>query len=459
MQTALAAERAVEILGVRVTSGSPEVIVDTIDRSIAARTPLRVAFLNANLANVASTDRETRDALSSFLVLNDGAGVNLARKVLHGEGFAHNLNGTDFVPRLLDETSHELRLYLLGSQPPVLNKACRVIRDRWPRHTIVGATDGYRPKEEQQSVAASIRSAQPDVVLVAMGNPVQEKWIADYVPDTCPCGVGVGAWFDFVTDTQRRAPDWMRKLGLEWLFRLTLEPRRLWRRYIIGNVAFVARVIRQRSLRFGDRKKERITSYPNSIIKRSIDLAGSATLLVLLSPILVGIALAVRVSSPGPVLYRQVRNGRHQKPFEILKFRTMHYNSAEDASCVAQATRLDERVTQVGRFLRRTSLDELPQFYNVLRGDMSLVGPRPHALSHDDAFARKVSAYSKRFRVKPGISGLAQVNGARGPTPDSASVERRLKYDLTYVRSASASVDMAIIARTVAEVLDSKSAY
>ena len=136
--SAVACDDRIDILGIAVTSGDPTAIINELDHGIAERRPTRVAFLNTNLATVASTDPDTRQALSSFIVLNDGAGVSLARKVLHGKGFAHNLNGTDFIPLFLDMTTHDLRIYLLGSAPDVLSQATRVIGERWPRHSVVG---------------------------------------------------------------------------------------------------------------------------------------------------------------------------------------------------------------------------------------------------------------------------------------------------------------------------------
>lgn len=458
--SAAACDETVDILGIAVTSGDPNAIINELDQNIAERRPTRVAFLNTNLATVASADPTTKQALSSFMVLNDGAGVSLARKVLHGKGFAHNLNGTDFVPLFLDMTSHDLRIYLLGSAPDVLSQAIHVIGDRWPRHRVVGAKDGYWPRTQDNEITSTVAASKPDIVLVAMGNPLQEQWIAENIPQVCPCAVGVGAWFDFVTGKFRRAPRWMRAARMEWAYRLALEPRRLWRRYLVGNTAFLAHVFteRQRRQRLQVHALRGIR-YANSMFKRSLDVTISAAALLLLSPVLGGIAICVRTSSPGPVIYRQLRSGRYSRPFEILKFRTMFEETTHIEANIRQVTRSDPRVTPIGRLLRRTSLDELPQLFNVLKGDMSLVGPRPHAVTHDAAFAQILPEYPKRFAVKPGISGLAQVNGSRGETADAAAIARRLKYDLAYVRTASPAVDVAILARTVVEVVGSRTAY
>ncbi|WP_367196937.1 undecaprenyl-phosphate glucose phosphotransferase [Amorphus sp. 3PC139-8] len=181
----------------------------------------------------------------------------------------------------------------------------------------------------------------------------------------------------------------------------------------------------------------------------------SALLLVLLSPIIAAIALAVRLDSPGPALFRQPRAGFNGETFMIFKFRSMRSDMA-DTLGEQQTARDDPRVTRVGRFLRRTSLDELPQFYNVLKGDMSLVGPRPHAIGtlvDDTPFERSVQNYMQRYRVKPGVTGWAQVNGWRGEADSTEKLQMRVRYDLEYVDNWSISFDLYILAITPFVVL------
>jgi lipopolysaccharide/colanic/teichoic acid biosynthesis glycosyltransferase len=158
-------------------------------------------------------------------------------------------------------------------------------------------------------------------------------------------------------------------------------------------------------------------------------------------------ALAIKLDSKGPALFRQLRFGFNQKPFWIIKFRTMvvHDSGGE----VPQAQRDDPRLTAVGRHLRRWNLDELPQLINVLRGDMSLVGPRPHAVPHNLDFERRIVLYARRHNVKPGLTGWAQVNGFRGPTDTEQKLHGRLEHDLYYIDNWSIGFDLAIIARTV----------
>lgn len=181
--------------------------------------------------------------------------------------------------------------------------------------------------------------------------------------------------------------------------------------------------------------------------KRGFDLVAASALLLLLLPLLLVIALLIRLDSPGPVLFRQRRYGFNQQAFRIFKFRTM--TTADDGNVIVQAQRNDPRITRIGQVLRRYNLDELPQLLNVLAGQMSLVGPRPHALAHDREFQRKIALYARRHNVKPGITGWAQVNGLRGVTDTDEKMARRITYDHWYIDNWSFWLDIAILFRTV----------
>jgi polysaccharide biosynthesis protein PslA len=182
------------------------------------------------------------------------------------------------------------------------------------------------------------------------------------------------------------------------------------------------------------------------LLKRAFDLTVSAIALVSLSPLLVAIAVAIKLDSRGPVFFRQKRYGFNQQPFGVYKFRSMR---AEPNAAFRQATRNDSRITRVGAFLRRTNLDELPQLINVLRGEMSLVGPRPHALAHDRSFERRIALYARRHNVRPGITGWAQVNGFRGETLTDLDMERRVACDLHYIDNWSIWFDIQIMIQTI----------
>jgi putative colanic acid biosynthesis UDP-glucose lipid carrier transferase len=192
-------------------------------------------------------------------------------------------------------------------------------------------------------------------------------------------------------------------------------------------------------------------------VKAVEDYILASILLILVMPLLVVVALLIKLDSPGPVLFRQRRRGLNHQVFEVLKFRTMHV--LEDGDHIRQAVRNDPRVTRIGGLLRWLSIDELPQLVNVLRGDMSLVGPRPHALAHDHEFEETVERYANRHQVKPGLTGLAQISGCRGATETRDKIVRRLTLDLEYVNTWSLWLDFRILARTVAMVLTGRDAY
>ncbi|AJC03815.1 undecaprenyl-phosphate glucose phosphotransferase [Klebsiella pneumoniae] len=195
----------------------------------------------------------------------------------------------------------------------------------------------------------------------------------------------------------------------------------------------------------------------NMVFKRLEDIIVSSLILILISPILLVIATAVKTTSKGPVIFRQVRYGMDGKPIKVWKFRSMTVMENDDK--VIQATKNDIRVTKVGKFLRSTSLDELPQFFNVLFGQMSVVGPRPHAVSHNEQYRSLIQGYMLRHKVKPGITGLAQINGWRGETDTLEKMEKRIEYDLLYIRGWSIWLDLKIIFLTVFKGFINKSAY
>ena len=197
------------------------------------------------------------------------------------------------------------------------------------------------------------------------------------------------------------------------------------------------------------------------LTKRVIDLAIGSVALVLVAPVMAAAALAIRLEGPGPILFRQPRSGFNERTFEVLKFRTMRVDAADAAARVVR--RDDERITRVGRILRRSSIDELPQLLNVLRGELSLVGPRPHAVgavsASQEAFEQLVEGYSARHRLPPGITGLAQVSGYRGTIEDPAQLRARVAHDLAYIENWSLWLDLKILARTPFCLLDGTHAY
>ncbi|MFV8782793.1 undecaprenyl-phosphate glucose phosphotransferase [Microbulbifer sp. SA54] len=224
---------------------------------------------------------------------------------------------------------------------------------------------------------------------------------------------------------------------------------------------FVAKMLHARWHQVGSSSLLSVFDTPiqgfDSWLKRVEDLVIASTILILISPLMVLIALAVKFTSAGPVIFKQRRYGLDGRTIYVWKFRTM--KTMDDGDRVVQATPDDKRITPLGRFLRRTSLDELPQFFNVLQGSMSIVGPRPHAVAHNEEYRRLVSGYMLRHKVKPGITGLAQINGFRGETDTLDKMSRRVEQDLEYIRRWSILLDLRIVFLTIFKGFFNKNAY
>lgn len=210
------------------------------------------AFLNANNANLAMRDSAFFDVLKHSIVLPDGVGVDIASVAFHGRRFPANLNGTDFVPALLTYITAPKRVGLVGARPDVLAQVTKAFSRHAPWHSFIPIEDGFFDRSRSVDVGERIAAARPDILLVAMGSPEQEMWVAQNIGrEHGQLVISVGALFDFVSQTVPRAPLWMRQSRIEWLFRLWVEPSRLWRRYILGNPVFLFHVLRHRLRRRG----------------------------------------------------------------------------------------------------------------------------------------------------------------------------------------------------------------
>ena len=223
----------------------------------------------------------------------------------------------------------------------------------------------------------------------------------------------------------------------------------------------VSELFKLSSYRIGDTVTIALQQGPRTLsqrfVKRVLDIVFALAGLIAFLPLFLIVAIAIKLDSPGPVLFRQNRRGFNGRSFQIFKFRTMSVQ--EDGEQVVAAQLNDNRVTRVGKWLRRTSIDELPQLLNVLQGSMSIVGPRPHALAHDNKFEKLLDNYAYRHHVKPGLTGWAQVNGYRGEMRTIADIEERVKYDLWYIDNWALSTDFKIIFMTVTELMNGRNAY
>jgi alpha-1,3-mannosyltransferase len=233
------------IQGVNIDARNAEEVIEHLDNLILNKTQQAVAFANAHTINQANSSADFKPLLRDFLILNDGVGVEIASKLKFGKGFENNLNGTDFLPKYLAESQHKLRIYLLGSTSEIVNITMDAWGELYPQHEWLGCHHGFIEDHKLSGVLVDIKSLQPTVLIVAMGNPKQEFWISKNMAETnTTLSFGVGALFDFTAGEVKRAPDWLQKIKLEWLYRFLQEPNRLWKRYIIGNFIFMFRALK-----------------------------------------------------------------------------------------------------------------------------------------------------------------------------------------------------------------------
>ena len=234
-----------DILGISVAVMSMEQALVLLDQRVADAEFMPLAFLNANNANIAQENAVLKRAFGRFLVVADGVGVDIASLALHGKMFPANLNGTDLVPRLLRGIQRPLKVALIGARRDIADTARDAFQTMCPQHAVSVISDGYFTAADEPGILRRLEAERPDVLLVAMGVPRQEMWIAQKIgPSHCTLPIAVGALFDIFTGAVPRAPKWMLALRVEWLYRLWREPKRLWRRYIIGNPVFLASVVK-----------------------------------------------------------------------------------------------------------------------------------------------------------------------------------------------------------------------
>jgi len=419
-----------------------------------------LAFLNAHCVNVAARDTAYRDSLRhADALFPDGSGLALASRLARGRPIA-NLNGTDLVPLLCERlvrSGHSV--FLLGARPGIAMRAAHTLRRRYPGLRIAGIGDGYFSAEDEDAVIDGVNASGADVVIVAMGVPRQELWV-DRVRSRLDAKLvmGVGGCFDFLSGRIPRAPALLRMTGMEWTYRLYQEPARMWRRYLLGNPEFVLRACAAAA---AIRLRPTLRRLDDAA-KRAIDLAASGLALAILSPVVLGVMAAIRLESPGSPIFTQIRVGENGKMFKMYKFRSMYRDAEQRLADIAKLNhhgadgvtfkmKDDPRITRVGRLLRRSSMDELPQLLNILKGDMSLVGPRPPLPSE---VMRYSEAERARLAGKPGLTCLWQISG-RANLP----FERQVALDVDYLRRRSLLLDLSILLRTIGAVVTARGAY
>jgi putative colanic acid biosynthesis UDP-glucose lipid carrier transferase len=345
--------------------------------------------------------------------------------------------------------------------PAALFAAHRVVPRVLPR---LLAAEGLQKK----AVVAGANELGRRLTASLQADPMQGVRVAGYFDDRAPSRIA-----EKVMGSLSALPDYVRTHNIESIYialPMASQPRILKLLeelrdttasiYFVPDI-FVFDLIQARLDTIGGLPVVAVCETPfygfNGLIKRASDFVIAALALACLAPMMLAIAIGVKLSSPGPVLFRQRRYGVDGRKIVVYKFRTM--TVAEDGDVVRQATRNDSRVTRFGAFLRRTSLDELPQFINVLQGRMSVVGPRPHAVAHNELYRKLIRGYMIRHKVRPGITGLAQVNGYRGETDTVEKMKARIEYDLAYLRSWSLLLDLQILLKTAVVVLRKQNAY
>jgi len=236
----------ITILGIPIVRATEDAALAEIGRLAEEAAPSMLVYVNAHTLELSARDAALRHLLQqdAAMVMNDGIGVSIAAKMMGRETFPANLNGTDLTPKILEmAAARGWRVFVFGAAPGVAEKAAAKFATRWPDLIIAGTRNGFFTTAEEPGLVRQIRDARTDVLIVGMGNPRQEKWLARHLADTgAKLGVGVGAFLDFSAGVFPRAPLWMQKIKLEWLFRMSREPRRLWKRYLLGGPVFLARV-------------------------------------------------------------------------------------------------------------------------------------------------------------------------------------------------------------------------
>lgn len=486
------------LFGIRITNSTMQECVEWIIDKIETNRQTSVGFVNADCLNKAYTDDSYHQTLRKLdRVYPDGIGVRLAAQ-LFNNGLADNINGTDLFPRLCEKISdHGHSIFLLGAKPGVAESVAENMRKQYPDLIVAGCHHGYFDASSDQEVIDKINSSGANVLFVAFGAPKQENWIEQNRERLNPqVMLGVGGLFDFNSGNISRAPVWLREVGLEWTWRLMQEPGRMWRRYLVGNFIFMTRAWQQKKRNGAVSRELKVTPAEEAnllahyqkmdqfiplrtrmirlrrllwnlagiagiAIKRLIDIMVSATMLLLLAPLFAMVSLLIRLESKGPVFYSQTRVGFRGSLFRLWKFRSMYIDADKRRAELESQNEMeggvifkmkhDPRITRTGRIIRRLSIDELPQLWNILKGDMSLVGPRP-------ALPSEVELYSIEERIrlfaKPGLTCIWQVSG-RSDIP----FPQQVLLDEEYLYSQSLYKDFCLLLKTIPAVLSGKGAY
>ncbi len=478
-------EKPITLFGIDFAAEDINQSVMRLSKALDSQRKSSLYFVNAHCFNISCDNLRYRRALhNADFIFPDGIGAEWGSTVMKNRK-PHNLNGTDLFPHLCKLFSaKQQKIFLLGAQPGTAEKVSNWIQSNFPESIICGTHHGHFSESESEQIISTINASGADIVFVAMGVPRQEIWI-----DTHRAGINsklliaVGGLFEFYSDNIPRAPQWVRGYRLEWIWRLSQEPNRLWKRYIIGSIAFVLRILRE--YKVATQCKREVTSRYHryhrirtvlrtwwvkrafrirlvyqKFSKRLFDIFVSSTLLLLLLPFLPLLALAIKLESKGPLFFKQHRVGLDGELFEMLKFRSMQANAEsklqelmhlnEKKGGVMFKITNDPRITRVGKFIRKYSIDELPQLWNVFVGEMSIVGPRP-------ALPNEVSQYllyqRGRLNIKPGLTSSWVIEGRNHLT-----FEQQAELDIDYFYRHSMWSDFKLLLQTIPIIISGRGA-
>lgn len=464
------------VLGIHFANVSFAQGMDLLKDELTDRTSTNLFFINAHCLNVSFEDSEYREMLKRTpLIFPDGSGIRRGC-TLQGIPLSANLNGTDLFPELCRLLAGEGKsLYLLGAAPGTVEKVAAWATRQFPGLEIAGTQHGFFSQDDEPAIIDAINSSHADVLCVAMGVPLQEKWLyRNRARLNTRLNLAVGGLFDFYAGNVSRAPKLFREHGVEWVWRLIQEPGRMWRRYLLGNPLYALR------LRYEARTRELISGFHDRIhnrmqrvwlslrasyrrlthrwstalggsSKRTTDLLLSVTALTCLVPLFALVALAIRLDSPGPIFFQQQRAGYRGRAFSMWKFRSMCVDAEklreqleaqnEIADGVTFKMRNDPRITRVGRFIRKYSIDELPQLFNVVRGEMSIVGPRPGLFNE---LTKYELSQRQRLDIAPGLTSEWVVAGR-----NDLSFAEQAELDIQYRNQRTLWRDCVLMLKTV----------